>query len=1271
MQEKLNIIQWNCKSIHAPGRLSELRVLMDSKKPHIACISETWLTVNKNPVNIKGYKTFRKDRPRGHAGGLLFLIREDVGFNHFNIDNISNILEAQAIVISLGRDDVKLLHVYNPVNRLVIQHFDHLVQQLGRKFIVVGDLNGHHTMWDPDLRLDRINQCGRELANYLLDNQNLALITRPGLKTYTHTTHQSSNSSTLDLTLGSINLINISDTKLLGDSGSDHDPVLTTVSLKPDKILRNRRPKWKIKDNKWKLWKDNVPAQQVAPTSLEEEAKNFGEMLTKAANTAFGKTKGHQKSKFSKPWWSAECAKVVAQRRRAKKCMERRPIPANVIEFRRLSAKARRVIKNAKRESWRKFCKGLSADTPTGQVWKVIRSMSGKGKSSSSDIPIEVNGTLLTSASAKANILASRLEQLVGVDSPEIAPEEKHAIQQAKDTTPEDQFNGRFTIEELRNNIKDLPGDKATGADEVHNKFLKNLPDHSMRELLGLINRSWRRGEVPSSWKHSLVIPILKSGKMASDPNSYRPVSLISSVSKIMEKMVAGRLYWQLEKDEKFKKYQSGFRKGRATEDLLLKVEHVVRASLVNQRVTIAIFFDLKQAFDNVNHNLLLFKLAKAGICGRMISWIEQLLKDRTFQYIVDNSLSVPKKAKRGLPQGSILSPTLFNVMMCDLPQLENVEVIDFADDIAFTATAKTIEEATTLAERAVRSLENWSRRWQLAINPLKSKAMCFTLQRVLDRLPDFSIENSPIEWVRSFAYLGVTLDAPSLTWQKHIEDISREANQRLNIMRALAGSNWGADRELMLNIYVTYIRPKLLYGISAVASTSQTYWDKLERLQNAALRIAIGAKNTSPIKALQAEANIVPLDQYIRGICCKTYFRMSSHNHPILQNLEDDEDVNDRVWTRIFKPPFVIRCNQILTSLELPPETEVEEVLLPSRPPWEKPTLKLEWELSQPVTKDQSVEEVKAIALHTISTKYANHLRIYTDGSKVEESTSAAMWIPSMEIGESWKLNHGRSRSIMGAELFAISRALHWLVLNQPLLPNTKVVVLSDSMSGIMAVKNTTKRSYSYLTNQIRNLANLLEAELTLQFIPSHVGIEGNEHVDQLAKAAHGSPETIPIPLDKKEIKRLIDERTQHICQLQYETARQRNGRILHIAEIKSKLEHWPWTSSTNRRTETAMARLRIGHSKLRECLHRFDQAPDPDCGVCGVPETPAHILETCQKFTAERAIMCQSLRKAGVHATNIKTLLGGGKCDAKTQEAIRTAVEVFLTSSGAIDLI
>ena len=178
MQENLKIIQWNCKSVHAKGRFSELIVLLYDQMPHIACISETWLHVNSKTVNIKGYKILRKDRVVNNAGGLMFLIREDVNFNNFTVNTILNSrVEAQAIEISLGRDSVQLLHIYNPVTSIEIEHLKYLIRQLGRKFILVGDFNGHHTLWDPNLRLGKINSCGRSLANFMLGQPDLALIT--------------------------------------------------------------------------------------------------------------------------------------------------------------------------------------------------------------------------------------------------------------------------------------------------------------------------------------------------------------------------------------------------------------------------------------------------------------------------------------------------------------------------------------------------------------------------------------------------------------------------------------------------------------------------------------------------------------------------------------------------------------------------------------------------------------------------------------------------------------------------------------------------------------------------------------------------------------------------------------------------------------------------------------------------------------------------------------------------------------------------------------
>ena len=207
----------------APGRLSETKILAYTKGPHLLCLSETWLKPEKDTPEFIGYKTtFRKDRQNRDGGGLLTLARDDIKCEERTLTMPQNTcLEAQAIDIQLAHDKMSLLHIYNPETNLNRNHLDFLIKQLGRKFLIVGDFNGHHFMWDPDVQ--NLNQCGRELADYIVDHPNIALATLPGLKTYT-CDRPPFKSSTIDLTLCSNNLIQITVTSALADSDSDHYP---------------------------------------------------------------------------------------------------------------------------------------------------------------------------------------------------------------------------------------------------------------------------------------------------------------------------------------------------------------------------------------------------------------------------------------------------------------------------------------------------------------------------------------------------------------------------------------------------------------------------------------------------------------------------------------------------------------------------------------------------------------------------------------------------------------------------------------------------------------------------------------------------------------------------------------------------------------------------------------------------------------------------------------------------------------------------------------
>ena len=134
---------------------------------------------------------------------------------------------------------------------------------------------------------------------------------------------------------------------------------------------------------------------------------------------------------------------------------------------------------------------------------------------------------------------------------------------------------------------------------------------------------------------------------------------------------------------------QFGFRPGHSTDDLLVKLDHQIRSTLVNRKVTVAVLFDLKNAFDTINHKHILYKLTKTGIHGNMLCWIEEFLKNRTYQVIVGNTKSEKKAIKRGVPQGSCLSPTIFNIIMSNIPHTDGIIIGEYADHIAIFITSK------------------------------------------------------------------------------------------------------------------------------------------------------------------------------------------------------------------------------------------------------------------------------------------------------------------------------------------------------------------------------------------------------------------------------------------------------------------------------------------------------------------------------------------------------------------------------------------------------
>ena len=180
------------------------------------------------------------------------------------------------------------------------------------------------------------------------------------------------------------------------------------------------------------------------------------------------------------------------------------------------------------------------------------------------------------------------------------------------------------------------------------------------RKLLQLFNTSWRTGRLPQAWKVAYMTTIYKQGKNKGRAESYRPISLLSCFCKTMERMVNTRLTWHLENKNILIEEQAGFRKGGCTEDQITLISQSIEDGFQEKKNTVAVWVDMEKAFDRVWKKGLSYKLQKYGVIGKMHQWITEYLRDRKARVKIQDHTS--HTLKEGVPQGSVLSPTLFSI---------------------------------------------------------------------------------------------------------------------------------------------------------------------------------------------------------------------------------------------------------------------------------------------------------------------------------------------------------------------------------------------------------------------------------------------------------------------------------------------------------------------------------------------------------------------------------------------------------------------------------
>ena len=782
-------IQLNCRSINTG--LGELKMLIYSEKPDFVLLSETWLNNNtKFLPRFHNYRAEWKHRPTGQGGGLGILVRRGLQYRNLDLTEYSGgVLEFQAIRIYEKSDKfIDVLGIYNPNKNLTISEFRHYIAQLSSKYVIAGDFNAHSRLLDDQTR--NHNQTGRVIENILMNDQ-ICINTPANFFTYVNSSNYTR--SCLDLCFSSPNLAPMITLKQLIEVRSDHLPIQINIQIKVAKCDLQVRKKWKETSKNLEIFSEHIkPTNLYKPNNIDNILEDFVDRLHSAAITTIGQTSGKPKATKRTTWWNSDCSRAIALKRKSWINFEKHPTTENSQLFQANLKNANNILKKTKKESFKNYVNSIKFDTPLNEAWIKLKSLKGYHNESSS--PIIHNDIIITDTKEKANIFASHYHSLFINHTHKTIDNfiniKNEAINSYND---EEEYNRDITKDEL-DEILQKTKNTAAGGDQITYSFLKSLKQNNCEELLDIYNQSLNTKVFPCAWKKGIILPIKKPQKDSDNIKSYRPITLLSCIGKIFERIIQQRIEHHIEKKSLFNKSQCGFRKGMGTIDILLRLENVIRSSLDTNQICLVAYIDLKSAFDMVWGNGLLFKFIQMGFKGKIVGIIDQFFHNRIIKVSLNGVESDEKCVGAGTPQGSVLSPILFNVMLSDLPEIVGVEVHTYADDITITCTGSNLQETKKRLQDYLKKLEQWTDDWGLKVNPEKCVIQYYTKKKI--SYPILRIKNTVLKYEKHHKILGLIFDSPKLQFHEHIEYLKRDCNRRLDILKCISSPTWGASQK-------------------------------------------------------------------------------------------------------------------------------------------------------------------------------------------------------------------------------------------------------------------------------------------------------------------------------------------------------------------------------------------------------------------------------------------------------------------------------------------
>ncbi|CAF4942058.1 unnamed protein product [Pieris macdunnoughi] len=426
-------------------------------------------------------------------------------------------------------------------------------------------------------------------------------------------------------------------------------------------------------------------------------------------------------------------------------------------------------------------------------------------------------------------------------------------------------FNPCTTLE-ITNIIKTLNTNCSSGIDGINTKTIKCVVDHISEYLSICFNKLLHNGEFPDSLKKARVAPIHKSGPKT-EPGNYRPISILPTISKILEKIIYSRLDTYLQTNNFIFKRQYGFRSKSSTLSATADLVSDIKQNIDSKKMVLGVFIDLKKAFDTVSHNLLLKKLECIGIKDRALKLFKSYLSNRTQIVKIGNAQSSEIPITCGVPQGSILGPLLFLIYINNIHELGlHGRITLYADDTCLFYFGSNIQTMVAQAQSDLNVLSSWFQQNLLTINISKTSYVIFkATNKLIPIFQPLKVQDVEINNKKWEKYLGLRMDT-NLKWNFHISHI-------ITKLKSLIGRFWSISKCIPQSvrhlIYNCLVKPHFIYLIEIWGTACKNKISTIQTLQNKLIKALFRYNFLTPTNKIYQETKIMTIKQlYVYSTC-------------------------------------------------------------------------------------------------------------------------------------------------------------------------------------------------------------------------------------------------------------------------------------------------------------------------------------------------------------------------------------------------------------------